>query len=157
VVVNPETLGDPDDRRAQVVMTHEVAHVALGALAADPGVPTWLHEGVADYVALHRATLPLSTTAGELLDRVRTDGVPDALPSGRDFRPGRPGSLEATYQASWLACDTLAELAGEDALLAVYRDVAGGAPVAEALPRRTGLSLEVLTERWQERLTDLAA
>jgi hypothetical protein len=157
VVVNPETLGDPGDRRAQVVMTHEVAHVALGALAADPGVPTWLHEGVADYVALHHAPLPLSTAAGELLDRIRVDGVPDALPSAGEFRPGRPGNLEATYQASWLACDTLARLAGEDALLAVYRDVAGGTPFSEALSRHTGLSRDVLTRRWQERLTDLAA
>lgn len=152
VFVNPDVSRTLRSEGAQIVMTHEVVHVATGA-ALSP-MPLWLLEGFADYVALRDVRLPLSVTAARIARDVRRDGPPDALPGAAEFEPTADG-LQAVYESAWLACVVLADSIGQDALVQVYRVADGGASTAMAL-REAGLGEQRLVRLWQERLQDLA-
>jgi hypothetical protein len=152
VFVNPEVTAGLRRAGAQVVMSHELVHVATDA-AGSPAEP-WLLEGFADYVALRDLDLPASTTLGRAIDLARRDGVPRALPTAADFDT-RAADLQARYEQAWLACRVVAERLGERGLVEVYDAAAAGTPVARALAR-AGLPLPELTRAWRTRLQDLA-
>ncbi|NYG56298.1 hypothetical protein [Nocardioides perillae] len=154
VFVNPEVFDGLDPRGAQVVMTHEAVHVATDAPRAD--VPLWLLEGFADHVALRDVDLPVTTTAGQVIAQVREDGVPAALPGPAEFDTSAT-HLGATYEAAWLACEVVADAAGPDALVELYRRVDAGEDVEAVLRDVAGFGLAGLTQRWQERLRAVAA
>jgi hypothetical protein len=124
--------------------------------ATNNTMPLWLLEGFADYVALLNVDLPVSTTAGQIIDRVREDGPPKALPGSAEFDTTTT-HLGATYESAWLACRLLADRGGQDALVRLYMQVRDGATIGAALQRGFGLTEVELTELWQELLTDLAA
>lgn len=153
VFVNPDVLGGLRQRGAQVVITHEATHVATRAPLSD--LPLWLLEGFADYVALRDVPLPLSTTAGQIIERVREDGLPTALPGPAEFDTDTT-HLGAAYEAAWLACMVIAEVAGEDALVDLYRS-AEQVGVARALRSEVGWTERELTRAWRGRLRELAA
>lgn len=155
VMVNPAELGRLRPTGAQVVVSHEAAHVATDA-PRTTGTPLWLLEGFADYVALRDVTLPVSRTAAQVIEQVRRDGPPAALPGVTEFDV-RATHLGAVYESAWLACVVLAERAGEPALVAVYDDVAAGVPLERALRGRAGLGEAELVSAWRDRLSDLAA
>jgi predicted RecA/RadA family phage recombinase len=152
VFVNPEVTAGLRRAGAQVVMSHELVHVATGAASA-PGEP-WLVEGFADYVALRDVDLPETTTLGRAIDLVRRDGVPQALPAAADLDT-RAADLQARYELAWLACRVVADRLGEQGLVEVYGAVADGAPVGRVLAR-AGLPLPELTRPWRTRLQDFA-
>src|SRR4029079_112572 len=106
VFVNPEVFDMLRPTGAQVVLSHEAAHVATDA--ARSTVPPWLLEGFADYVALRDVDLPVTTSAAQIIRQVRRDGVPDALPGAAEFDTATT-HLGATYESAWLACVLLAE------------------------------------------------
>ena len=110
VFVNPDVTAGLRRAGAQVVMSHELVHVATDAArtVTDP----WLLEGFADYVALRDTQLPDRTTLGRAIEVARRDGVPSALPSAADFDP-RARDLQARYEEAWLACRIIAERLGE--------------------------------------------
>lgn len=153
VFVNPDVTRGLRGAGAQVVMSHEITHVATDA--ATSAVDLWLLEGFADYVALRDVPLPPSTTAGRAIDLVRRDGTPRGLPGPESFDT-RATDLEAAYELAWLACDTLAAEVGEPALLDVYRRASRGQPLAAAL-RRHDTSIGELVARWRDRLASLAS
>jgi hypothetical protein len=154
VFVNPAVFGSLRAQGAQVVMSHEAAHVATDAVTTD--VPLWLLEGFADYVALRDVKLPVSVTAAQIGRQVREDGVPDHLPGQAEFDT-RTTHLGAAYEAAWLACVTLAEEGSEQQLVRLYRQVASGTSLSEALQSVFGLTEAELTRAWQQRLRDLAS
>jgi hypothetical protein len=119
-------------------------------------MPLWLLEGFADYVALRDVDLPVSTTAGQIIDRVRQEGPPETLPGSVEFDTTTT-HLGATYESAWLACRLLADRAGQAALVRLYMDVRDGASIGSALQREFGLTEAELTELWRDLLTDLAA
>ena len=138
---------------AQVVLTHELVHVATDAPATS--VPPWLLEGFADYVALRAVDLPVQTTAAAAIAWVRRHGVPTDLPSAADFDTSAR-DLEAAYELAWLACVSIADLAGPDGLRGFYERVRSGDSVDVAL---AGIGLrrgEVLRE-WRQRLATLSS
>jgi len=136
------------------VMSHEAVHVATDAATSD--TPLWLLEGFADYVALRDVDLPISTTAGQVIEQVRRDGPPDHLPGGAEFDTTTT-QLGAAYESAWLACRLLARTGGERALLRLYRMVDGGRELAPSLRATFGLSPGGLTRAWRRSLSDLAA
>jgi predicted RecA/RadA family phage recombinase len=152
VFVNPEVTAGLRRAGAQVVMSHELVHVATDA--ARGGTEPWLVEGFADYVALRDTGLPDRTTLGRAIAAVRRDGVPDALPSAGDFDT-RAADLQARYEEAWLACRIIAERLGERGLVSVYDAASSGAPVRSALAR-AGLPLRELVPLWRTRLQQLA-
>lgn len=153
VFVNPDVLGRLAPSGARVVLAHEATHVATHAVTST--APLWLVEGFADHVALLGSREPVHRAAADLLDRVRRDGAPRALPSDAAFGTGEAG-LQATYQGAWLACRLVARAAGSAALVRLYRAVDAGRPLGAALRSETGMSRAVLIQRWRTLLQHLA-
>jgi hypothetical protein len=154
VFVNPDLYDELGPVGEQVVMTHEATHVATEAPTTS-GMPLWLLEGFADYVALRDTDLPMSKAAGQIIAQVRADGPPDALPGPAEF-DATATHLGAAYEAAWLACLVVADLAGEEALVRVYDDVRDGRSVGAALRSGVGVDEAELTRRWRDRLETLA-
>ncbi|PKH44108.1 hypothetical protein SAMN05192575_102122 [Nocardioides alpinus] len=152
VFVNPDVTAGLRRAGAQVVMSHELVHVATDA--ARTPIEPWLLEGFADYVALRDTHLPDRTTLGRAIEAARGDGVPTELPSAADFDTRAP-DLQARYEEAWLACRIIAETLGEGALVETYAAAATGLSVVDAL-RRSGLSQRRLTQQWRTQLRALA-
>lgn len=151
VFVNPEVTGRLRGAGAQVVISHELVHVATDAttVSLDP----WLLEGFADYVALRDIRLPLSTTAARARALVRRDGVPDHLPGVAEFDTSAD-NLEAAYELAWLACVEVAARVGERGLVRVYDEASDGATTRRALAS-VGLTPGEVLRGWQRRLREL--
>jgi len=154
VFVNPDVFDSLRPQGAQVVMSHEAVHVVTGA--ATSSMPLWLLEGFADYVALRDVDLPITTTAGQIIKRVRRDGPPAHLPGSAEFGTTTT-HLGATYESAWLACRLLARAGGEAALVHLYERVDHGTPLGVALKSSFGLGVGELTQRWRQGLSDLAS
>ncbi len=154
VFVNPGVYDHLEPVGGQVVISHEVTHLATGA-PLTTGVPLWLLEGFADYVALHSVDLPITTTAGQIIQQVRADGAPDHLPGQPEFDQA-DSHLGAAYESAWVACLVLADEGGQDALVRLYEQVSRGSDVDGRLRGLFGLTEAELTTRWRQRLQDLA-
>jgi hypothetical protein len=155
VFVNPVIFGRLRPTGSQVVMSHEAVHVATEA-ATNNTMPLWLLEGFADYVALRDVDLPVSTAAGQIIDRVRAGGPPEHLPGSAEFDTTTT-HLGATYESAWLACRLLADRGGQESLVRLYMEVRDGTALGAALEQEFGLTEAELTELWRDLLTDLAA
>ena len=153
VFLNAAALDDADRVGRQVVISHEAAHVALDAASTD--LPAWLGEGLADYVALRDVDLPISVTAAGIIEQVRREGVPDALPGDEDLDHAS-NSLGAAYEAAWLACRLLADEVGEDRLVDFYADADPGSDFDREFKGAFGMSVEDFTALWQRELRVLA-
>lgn len=153
VFLNRSVYDDLDPVAAQVVMTHEAVHALTDAVGARQA-PLWLVEGFADYVALRDVDLPLTKTAGQVAAEVRKDGAPRTLPLDSEFDPAA-SHLGGVYEAAWLVCVTLADHAGERALVDLYEQVRDGGELAATLREHAGWTEAELTAAWQERLRAL--
>lgn len=132
VIVLPSGYARLTETGRDVVITHELAHVATGATRGGR-VPMWLSEGFADYAGYRDAGIAVRTAAAELAAEVRSGVLPARLPGPADFAPGAPRLAQA-YEEAWLACRFVAERFGEKALVRLYGSDVGstlGLPVAE--------------------------
>ena len=153
VFINPN-LFDPlgvDGR--QIVVSHESAHVALGAATAR--MPLWLSEGAADWVALRRTSLPVSRLASQVLEWVRDGGGPRALPGPKAF-DGTDKRIGAWYEAAWLAVKRLADEYGADALLRFYRAAERTGTTEPAFRQVLGTDQQSFVRDWRSYLESLA-
>lgn len=132
ILVNPAPYASLSPLGRQVVITHELTHVASRS-ATTAATPLWLVEGLADYVGFLRTGLGAQTVAAELQIRLRAGFEPTALPDDAAFGTGAP-NLGAQYQEAWLACRLIAARIGAAGLVALYREVgASDSPPAAAL------------------------
>ncbi|SDG85027.1 hypothetical protein SAMN05421505_108245 [Sinosporangium album] len=152
VVVNPRLFARLTATGRDVVLAHELTHVATGAAVS--GMPIWLVEGFADYVGYRDAGLPAWEAAAELAQEVREGAVPYRLPERADFRPGAP-RLAQVYAESWLACALLAARFGEDALVRLYRDAERRG--IDAALSKLGMTVTGLTAEWRVYVRDTLA
>ncbi|MER7134555.1 hypothetical protein [Streptosporangium saharense] len=141
VVVVPTGYARLSGTGRDVVITHELTHLATGATRGGR-VPMWLSEGFADYVGYRDAGIPTRTVAAELAAEVRAGRLPTALPGPADFAPGSPRLAQA-YEEAWLACRYVAERFGEKGLVRLY-----GSDVDSTL----GLSRAEFTAAWRDHL-----
>ena len=153
VFVNPEVTDGLRRAGAQVVMSHELVHLATNAVRSN--MEPWLLEGFADYVALRDVALPDRVTLGRAIDWVRRNGVPEALPTAADFDT-RSEDLQAQYEMAWLACRIISERLGESGLVEAYTAARHGVASSEGL-ERLGPPIRELTATWRERLQLVAA
>lgn len=153
VLINPVTFVQLGRLGRRVVLTHEVTHVASRPVTG-PSMPTWLVEGLADYVGYRDAGVPVPVAAEELRSDVRIGLLPTALPADSTF-DGARSDLPQAYEMSWLAVRLLARQYGEKTLLALYR-TAGADPrreaFARALRQTTGLSSAAFLTAWRAEL-----
>ncbi|MFF4237001.1 hypothetical protein ACFYYL_14120 [Actinomadura geliboluensis] len=147
VIVSPGTFGRLNGLGRDVVLTHELTHVATGG-ARDRRTPLWLIEGFADYVGYRRVKISVRSAAGELRREVAAGRLPAALPAAAAFAGGSP-RLSQAYQESWLACRMVADRYGEATLVRLYR-AAGRVPEAAALRDVLGLGRDRFTALWRE-------
>lgn len=156
VLINPTTFTTLSQLGRQVVLTHEVSHVATRR-ATGPAVPAWLAEGLADHIAYRGVDVPLSISARELRADVQAGRLPERLPVDRDFDGGNPRLAQA-YEASWLAVRMLAQQHGDAGVLRFYkavgaaRDVEPEQAVASALRAELRTSPAELVDDWQAAL-----
>lgn len=132
VIVNPAGFAQLGPLGREVVLTHEITHVATRATTTSE-VPIWLSEGFADYVAYAGTGLSRDVVAADVLEKVRAGTGPAALPTGSDFDPAVT-DIAAAYSGSWLAAELVARTYGQDALVAFYRAVAGGFTAESGTP-----------------------
>lgn len=165
VIVNPAGFARLRDVGPDVVLAHEMTHVAVRARGPGQG-PLWVSEGFADYVAYDGRELSRRQVAGDVLDLVAAGTGPTALPTDADFDP-RNGTIAPAYSSSWLAIDLMARTFGEEAVLAFVHaqvgtftadGVAGEEPVAveQAFLSATGTELASFQASWLAYLDDLA-
>lgn len=161
VVLDPDAAARLTPTGRDVVLTHELTHVAVRATL--PGTsPTWLAEGYADHLGYARAGLPQARLAAPLVAAVRAGTAPRDLPTTDALDPA-VADIEVAYLAAWQAVEVVADERGEDAVRRLVRACTGTAApdVLEArcdaaMPRAVGWTRAELTRRWQERLRALA-
>lgn len=152
VTINPANWPRLGTLGSEVVLTHELTHVATRADSTS-ATPKWLSEGFADYVGFLDSGVPVPAAAAELATRVSAGDVPARLPGDRAFR-GSSASLPTAYESSWLACRLIAQRYGRGRLVRFYRAVGRSgrgqqAAVADALHRLFGLSTARFTSMWR--------
>lgn len=127
IIINPKAYRELSDVGRQVIMGHEITHVAARQ-RTQPWTPRWLAEGFADYIGYRDSGLSVRVIAQELVGDVNSGYLPDALPVDDDFSATN-SALAQSYEMSWLACRLIAERYGPDTLVAFYRAVGspGGA------------------------------
>ncbi len=91
------------------IVRHELSHVALGT--RDDGVPTWLAEGLAEYLGAREIPPARRIIATAALSRATTARA--VLPVSAKFNGE---DQEWHYALSWMACDYIAATRGESRL-----------------------------------------
>ena len=165
VVINPKAFTALQSLGRQVVITHELTHVAARS-STTSAAPIWLTEGMADYVGYSGLGLPRERVASELLGLVRVGKAPKALPTEVDFDPSK-SKIATSYSGAWLAVSRLVDLYGQSKVVEFYRAVGttrpGGAEqpspdaaAASSFPRSFGVSEAQFVDGWRSYLTTLA-
>jgi hypothetical protein len=123
IVVNSTNVVRYNDLNLQILITHELTHVATRTLG--DGVPLLLVEGFADWAALEPIGFPFRDTRPVLAKWVRQGRFDGALPSDHEFR-GRDASV--AYDEGSAFCLWVAETYGVRKLRALYSEFAGSRP-----------------------------
>jgi hypothetical protein len=142
--INPANWPKISSLGRQIVLTHELTHVATRALTT-AATPSWLAEGFADYVGYLGTGIPTPFVAQDLATDIRRGKVPHRLPKDTQFN-GANARLAQAYEGGWMACRLIADRYGQRALVRFYRvvgrstsdaDAAIGAAAAQVLHRST--------------------
>lgn len=123
-MLHPRMIYRNDGTRDRLIR-HELTHVAIGR--RDDDVPTWLSEGIAEYVSVQPVTTyerMISRDAVEAAGRGLT-----SLPDGKTFNGDASG---ANYGIAWFACEYIASTYGEQALWRVFDAMREGHGTDEA-------------------------
>jgi hypothetical protein len=162
VVLDPTAFDRLTPAGRDVVLTHELVHVAVRAGVAGRAA-AWLTEGYADHIGYRRADVSTRRLVAPLVAAIRTGHGPRRLPTLAEMQPAS-GDIEVPYLAAWQAVEVVAAQHGEGAL---RRLVAAGASTgsdadAEAATDRAlrtvlGTSRAELTDAWLTRLGQLAS
>lgn len=157
IILNPPNFADLGPVGRQVVLTHEVTHVATRQ-ATGPDLPAWFVEGLADYIGYLDTDVPVTVAARELRADVRAGRLPATLPPDDAFRGDNPDLAQA-YEQSWLAVRLLVEEYGEAEVLRLYRylgasDAGPGAREAalDTALAELGTDTERFTAAWRSSL-----
>ena len=156
VVINPDAWNTLGDLGRQVVITHEMTHVAARSSSVQT-VPIWLSEGFADYVAYRATPVPTSIVASDIFDDVRDGDVPKQLPDDADFDAAR-GEVASSYEGAWLACRMIADRFGETRLVRFYRAMSDseGSGWPLELADELGMTQQELVRDWKAYLREKA-
>jgi hypothetical protein len=138
-LLNPRMLGAAGPARARLIR-HELTHVAVGNRA--DGVPTWLSEGIAEYVSV-RPLAPEDRVLSRAALAAAEDGLTD-LPADDTFNG--PTS-EANYGISWWICEYLAATYDEEMLWYLLESMGDDADPDEVLESLLQVRPEELARR----------
>lgn len=161
IVLDPSAYARLTPAGREVVLTHELAHVAVRGSV--PGrAALWLAEGYADHIGYTRSDVPVGRLLEPLLAEVRAGRGPRTLPTASALEPGT-SDIDVPYLGAWQAVELLVERHGEDAvrrLLAASSSTGTDAEAEAATDRALESELRMtradLTRDWRARLEDLA-
>ncbi len=148
-LLHPRILERTPDSRSRLIR-HELVHVALGQ--RDDRVPTWLSEGLAEYVSV-RPLAPQERLISRQTVRAAEEGLA-RLPSDATFN-GADSS--ANYGIAWYACEYIAAAYGEQTLWRLLDEMgADGGTSSDTqdvvLQRMLGISSRTLAEATGRRV-----
>ncbi|MEW6432344.1 MAG: hypothetical protein AB1730_12625 [Myxococcota bacterium] len=144
------------NQKNQVTLVHEYVHAVVDELLDFHGraLPTWMQEGIAEYVEWRyqgqdRPELALAKPLGQLARQKQ-------LPSVADMSQGpligmRDPAL--AYALSGCAVKWMVQKAGMPAVIALIRDAGQGTPFPKAFERHMGKDLASLDEELQSDLS----
>ena len=121
------------------MLRHEVTHVATAA-PATATTPTWLEEGLAEYLGYRGSGVPLHVATRDVTR------VPRRFPADGAFVGA--GATEA-YELAHLGCVAMVEGVGVRGLLQVYRRTAASGDFTAAWRAVSGTAVGVLLGRWR--------
>lgn len=147
VVLSPRLWERTSEAGRQVVLTHELTHLALRHQQRRD-LPLWLVEGAAEVTAYRPTGLPAARVAPSVTAAVAAGRPPSGPPVDAQLDPARTADLVAGYAAAWSWCDFLLRRSGPAGFTAFVRaagrDPAGvtgrlsarwfGAPVGDLAP-----------------------
>lgn len=119
-MLHPRMLGSEPGQLARLIR-HELTHVALGT--RDDLVPTWLSEGIAEWVSVQPIPPEERLISGAALEAAEQG--PDALPNDIEFNGP---DQSAHYGLSWWACETVVDMYGEPMLWRLLDELAATSP-----------------------------
>jgi hypothetical protein len=123
IVVNTDNVARYNDLNLQVLITHEMTHVATRTLG--DGVPLLLVEGFADWAALKPLGYPFAVTRPNLARAVREGRFDGTLPGDGEFRDE---DAAVAYDEGSAFCLWVADTYGAGRLQALYREFKGSDP-----------------------------
>lgn len=141
VVFNPDQL-TADENELFHDLTHEFTHAAMGPVTTG-FTPSWLVEGLAEYVPFKTEKVP-SSYLHRVLDGLKTDALPE---DDKFYDEPR------NYILAWLACRLIAERFGEAKLLTLYEAFRNTPAQFTVLPQVLGISLDAFTAMWSSYVT----
>jgi hypothetical protein len=118
IVLNPDRFDARDARTRELVLVHELLHVASRPYAAT-STPLWLEEGVAQALGEQR-----SSTGTRLLDAAGAPGR--RLPLDAEFTTGGRDGIHLAYQRAWSFTDHLVGRFGAERVARFYEQVGVG-------------------------------
>jgi hypothetical protein len=118
IVLNPARFDDRDPRTRELVLVHELLHVASRPYAAT-STPLWLEEGVAQVLGEQR-----SSTGTRLLEAAGAPGR--RLPLDAEFTTGGRDGIHLAYQRAWSFTDQLVARFGAERVARFYEQVGVG-------------------------------
>jgi hypothetical protein len=153
IVVNP-AIRRYDQLNLQVVVTHEMTHVATRFVGT--GVPLFLVEGFADFAALRDVDLPLRSTRPSLTSAVADGSFDGKLPSAKVFelRTANDRSRALAYDKGSTFCLWVERTWGLDTVRSLYRSFEGeDGPPSQAVTDSKfkevlGISFATAQSRW---------
>jgi hypothetical protein len=133
----------------QVVLTHELVHVATRA-TGDNDAPTWLEEGFADYVAYRDTKLSADQIAGDAL----AAPLPESLPTTADFNASGTKAAIA-YGRAWAAVRVVAAGVGGDSAMKRFYKTAAHRGIAAALRSAGFTDSAAFVKAWRAEIGQL--
>jgi hypothetical protein len=116
VLLNPSSFAGRSPASVVTIMAHELLHVATRT-SGGPFVPTFVEEGIAEYVGSDAGPSALAYVDSQLA----AGGFDAALPQDWEFLTGSGTDIYASYQEALSAIGFLVERWGPDSLVAFYR------------------------------------
>ncbi|NYI07039.1 hypothetical protein [Allostreptomyces psammosilenae] len=163
VLLGPTAFDALTDDGRRFVLTHEAVHAALALRdggGPPAGMPRWLDEGVADWVAVVATGLTERELAAPLAERLARQGPPERLPADAAF-DSASADADLAYAEARLACAMVVRDHGPAALPALRTATAealragqdGAAALDTAMRAVLDTDPATFTERWQHYLT----
>jgi hypothetical protein len=154
IVVNTSNVVRYNDLNLQVLITHEMTHVATRTLG--DSVPLLLVEGFADWAALKPLGYPFAATRPALARSVGNGRFDGDLPEDREFRG--PDAAVA-YDEGSAFCLWVAETYGRAKLQSLYRTFKGSGTTTDdeldsGFRDVLGISLRTAERRWAAWVRD---
>lgn len=142
--------------QTKATLVHEYVHAAVDGFIGGRAdrVPTWLNEGLAEYVEWRY--LGSDEPPAHVRTRLRAAALQDRQPKLAELAEGMlvaradPG---LAYATSGVAVRLLVQRKGARAVVDLVRAVGGGTPFTTALAREFGLSPQKLDEEVRQALT----